>query len=49
MPTFKTFKEAEKYGEKHFLKPIITETIHGSWTVWDQYDERDKVHKPNGR
>lgn len=42
MPTFKTFKEAEKYGEKNYFRPIITETVRGNWAVWDEYDEKDK-------
>ena len=42
MPTFKTLKEAERYGEKNYFIPEITETIHGSWEVRDLYDEKKK-------
>ncbi len=36
-PLPKTFKEAEKYGETHYLQPELTETIHGNWEVKEGY------------
>ena len=42
MPTFKTLKEAIDYGEKNYFKPIVTETVHGNWAVWDEYCEKKK-------
>ena len=44
MPVFKTLKEAEDYGIKNYFSPEIKETIHGNWSVKDQYDKerRDK-------
>ena len=43
MPTFKTLKETERYGEKNYFIPKITETIHGNWEVRDLYDEKVKI------
>jgi len=37
MPIKKTLKEAEKYGEKNYLMPELTETIHGNWEVKEGY------------
>ncbi len=38
MPTFKTFEEAERYGDKNYFNPEYTQTIHGNWEVKDLYD-----------
>ena len=43
MPTFKTLKEAERYGEKNYFIPEITETIHGSWEVKEGYGNKEIV------
>ena len=41
MPIKKTLKEAEKYGEKNYLMPELTETIHGSWEVKEGYGKKE--------
>ncbi len=40
MPTFKTLKEAERYGEKNYFRQEYKETIHGSWEVREGYGKK---------
>ncbi len=48
MPTFKTLKEAERYGEKNYFTPEITAKYskkHGTflgYEVKDLYDEKEE-------
>ncbi len=51
MPTFKTLKGAERYGEKNYFMPKITSKYsrkHGTflgWEVKDLYDEKKKERR----
>jgi len=36
---FKDIKKAEKYGEKNYLLPELTETRNGNWEVKEGYNK----------
>ena len=42
MPVFKKYEQAEAYGIKNYFSPELKETIHGNWSVKDQYDKEVK-------
>lgn len=43
MPIKPTLKEAERYGDVHYLMPEYTETIHGNWEVKEGYGNKELI------
>jgi len=45
MPSFKTLKEAEQYGDKNYFLPRIKRTQQGNWNVKDEWGVENETDK----